>query len=73
MPDNRALPGLDIAAQTIPRIAHQVSDLNDWRSIIAGTNTIAVPTQGRDTHTKKCGNFDLGKKLSLFYQQGFLS
>jgi len=73
MPNNRALPGLDIAAQTVPRVAHQVSDLNDRWSIIAGTNTIAVPTQGRDTHTKKFGSFRLVKKLSLFYRQGFFS
>jgi hypothetical protein len=73
MPDNRALPSYDVRPQALPRIAHQVSDLNYRRSIIAKANTVTVPAEGRYTHTKKFGSFRLIKKLSLFYQQGFFS
>jgi hypothetical protein len=72
MPDDRTLPGHDVRPQALARIAHQVSDLNYWRSIIPSANTVAVPAEGRDTHAKKLGSLRLVKQLSLFYRQGLL-
>jgi len=73
MPDNRVLSCRNAPPQPFPQVAHQVSDFNYRRAIIPIANPIAVPAEGRDTHTKKFGSFRLVKKLSLFYRQGFFS
>ena len=67
MPDDRALHGRDVIPHPCPRIAHQLSDRNYRRPIIACANTVAVSAQDRDAYAKKFSSVCLVKKLSLLY------